>query len=76
MNIPESWIKLSPKTKNIGYLLNLDSAVGENCANRADDVMLVQYILMTTLAAPKVRPLRAARRKPTSSRWPTRALRP
>lgn len=58
MNIPESWIKLNAKTKNIGYLLNLDSAVGENCANRADDVMLVQYILMTTLAAPKDQPLK------------------
>lgn len=58
MNIPESWVKMNPKTKNTGYLLNLDSAVGENCANRADDVMLVQYILTTTLAAPKDQPLK------------------
>jgi hypothetical protein len=53
MKIPESWLKSSPNTGRLGYLYNLDSAVGENCANRADDVMLVQYILMTTLADPK-----------------------
>jgi hypothetical protein len=53
MKIPESWLKANPKTANIGYLFNLDSAVGDKCANRTDDVMLVQYILMTTLADPK-----------------------
>jgi len=56
MKIPEAWVKVSPNTAKIGYLLNLDSAVGDNCANRVDDVMLVQYILMTTLAAPKMTP--------------------
>jgi hypothetical protein len=53
MKIPESWVKSSPNTAKIGYLFNLDSAVGDKCANRTDDVMLVQYILMTTLADPK-----------------------
>ena len=28
MKIPDSWLKMSPKTANIGYLYNLDSAVG------------------------------------------------
>ena len=56
MKIPQSWVKTSPNTAKIPYLLNLDSAVGENCANRADDVMLVQWILMTTLADPKETP--------------------
>jgi hypothetical protein len=53
MKAPEAWVKASPNTANIPYLLNLDSAVGENAANRSDDVMLVQWILMTTLADPK-----------------------
>jgi hypothetical protein len=53
MKVPDAWIKASPKTVNIPYLLNLDSAVGEGAANRHDDVMLVQWILLTTLAAPK-----------------------
>ena len=53
MKLPDAWIKASPKTVNIPYLLNLDSAVGEGAANRHDDVMLVQWILLTTLAAPK-----------------------
>jgi hypothetical protein len=57
MKIPESWIKTSPNTAKIGHLYNLDSAVGEDCANRPDDVMLVQYILMTTLADPKQTPV-------------------
>ena len=56
MKVPESWVKASPNTAKIGYLLNLDSAVGEDCANRADDVMLVQYILMTTFADPSEKP--------------------
>ena len=50
---PAAWVKASPNTAKLPYLLNLDSAVGERAANRADDVMLVQWILMTTLAAPK-----------------------
>ena len=50
---PEAWVKASPNTAKLPYLLNLDSAVGERAANRADDVMLVQWILMTSLAAPK-----------------------
>ncbi len=58
MKIPESWVKISPNTAKIGYLLNLDSAVGDNCVNRIDDVMLVQYILMTTFADPKITPVR------------------
>ena len=53
MKPPDAWVKMSPKTANIPFLLNLDSAVGENAANRFDDVMLVQWILMTTLADPK-----------------------
>jgi hypothetical protein len=57
MKIPEAWTKVSPNTAKIGKLYNLDSAVGENAANRADDVMLVQYILMTTLADPKPTPM-------------------
>ena len=56
MKAPEAWVKANPKTANIPYLLNLDSAVGENAANRSDDVMLVQWLLMTTLAAPKAMP--------------------
>jgi hypothetical protein len=54
MKIPESWLKSSPNTAKIGHLYNLDSSVGESGANRADDVMLVQYILMTTFADPKI----------------------
>jgi hypothetical protein len=50
---PEAWVKASPNTAKLPFLLNLDSAVGERAANRADDVMLVQWILMTALAAPK-----------------------
>lgn len=53
MKVPDSWVKASPNTAKIPYLLNLDSAVGEGAANRTDDVMLVQWILMTTLADPK-----------------------
>lgn len=53
IKVPEAWVKASPNTAKIPYLLNLDSAVGENAANRVDDVMLVQWILMTTLADPK-----------------------
>ena len=53
MNIPDAWLKARPKTANILYLFNLDSSVGENAANRSDDVMLVQWILMTILADPK-----------------------
>jgi hypothetical protein len=56
MKVPESWMKASPNTAKIPYILNLDSAVGEDCANRADDVMLVQWILMTTFADPKETP--------------------
>jgi len=53
MRIPDSWVKMAPNTAKLPYMYNLDSAFGENAANRADDVMLVQYILMNTFAAPK-----------------------
>jgi hypothetical protein len=53
MRVPDVWVKASPNTAKIPYLINLDSAVGESAANRFDDVMLVQWILMTTLADPK-----------------------
>jgi hypothetical protein len=56
MKAPEAWVKANPKTANIPYLLNLDSAVGENAANKSDDVMLVQWLLMTILADPKPMP--------------------
>lgn len=54
MKATPAWVKASPKTANIPFLLNLDSSVGENAANRSNDVMLVQWILMTTLAGPKL----------------------
>ena len=53
MKTPDAWLKAKPKTANILYLFNLDSSAGENAANRSDDVMLVQWILMTTLADPE-----------------------
>jgi len=53
MKAPEAWVKASPNTAKLPYLLNLDSAVGEKAANKSDDVMLVQWLLMTTLADPK-----------------------
>ena len=56
MKAPQAWVKASPNTAKLPYLLNLDSAVGENAANKFDDVMLVQWILMTALAAPKAFP--------------------
>ena len=55
---PEAWVKASPNTAKLPYLLNLDSPVGERAANRADDVMLVQWSLMTALASPKPFPYR------------------
>ena len=36
MKAPEAWVQASPNTAKIPYLLNLDSAVGENAANRSD----------------------------------------
>jgi hypothetical protein len=56
MKAPEAWVKASPKTANIPYLLNFDSAVGENAANKSDDVMHQQWLLMTILADPKPMP--------------------
>lgn len=45
MPVPQAWVLGHPNAAKLIRLLNTDSAVGPNCANRNDDVTAIQYLL-------------------------------
>jgi hypothetical protein len=45
MPVPQAWVRGNPNAAKLIRLLNIDSAVGPNCANRNDDVAAIQYLL-------------------------------
>jgi hypothetical protein len=47
VQIPEGWLKFKPSLSRMPYVYNIDQAVGINCPNCLDDVMLVQFMLRT-----------------------------
>ena len=53
-HIPALWLKAAPATANIGHFYNVDLAVGLNCPNKREDVMLVQ-LMMRVLADNRAR---------------------
>ena len=45
MPVPQAWVQGNPNAAKLIRLLNINSAVGPNCANRNDDVAAIQYLL-------------------------------
>jgi hypothetical protein len=46
VSIPERWLQLSPNLKKVPHLYNIDQAVGLNCPNKPEDVVLVRFMLL------------------------------